>query len=54
METWGTGTPFRDTLRTRAKASGVALDEARLDEICRPERYVAHLGPLFDRVAALR
>jgi adenylosuccinate lyase len=31
----------------------VELDEARLDEIMRPERYVAHLGPLFDRLAAL-
>ena len=53
METWNTGTPFRETLRARAGASGVALDEARLDEICRPERYVANLGPLFDRLAKL-
>ncbi len=53
METWNTGTPFRDTLRARAGAAGVTLDEARLDEICRPERYVEQLGPLFDRVAAL-
>jgi adenylosuccinate lyase len=54
METWNTGTPFRETLRARAKADGVELDEARLDEICRPERYVQNLGPLFERVAALR
>jgi adenylosuccinate lyase len=54
METWNTGTPFRETLRARAKAHGVELDEARLDEICRPERYVQNLGPLFERVAALR
>ena len=53
METWQTGTPFRETLRTRAAADGVTLDEARLDEICRPEKYVANLGPLFDRLAAL-
>jgi len=53
METWNTGTPFRETLRKRASDTGVALDEARLDEICRPERYVANLGPLFDRLAAL-
>ncbi|SEP02387.1 adenylosuccinate lyase [Trujillonella endophytica] len=53
METWNTGTPFRQTLRSRAAAAGVTLDEARLDEICRPERYVEQLGPLFDRVAAL-
>src|SRR5919199_544699 len=53
METWNTGTPFRATLRTRASASDVKLDEARLDEIMRPEPYVAQLGPLFDRLAAL-
>ncbi|WNV75335.1 adenylosuccinate lyase [Geodermatophilus sp. DSM 44513] len=53
METWTSGTPFRETLRGRAKDAGVDLDEARLDDICRPERYVAALGPLFDRVAAL-
>jgi adenylosuccinate lyase len=54
METWNSGVPFRETLRTRAAADGVTLDEARLDEICRPERYVANLGPLFDRLAALK
>jgi adenylosuccinate lyase len=53
METWNSGTPFRETLRARAKDTGVELDEPRLDEICRPERYVANLGPLFDRLAAL-
>src|SRR5918911_2109406 len=53
METWNTGTPFRSTLRARASASDVKLDEARLDEICRPERYVANLDPLFERLAAL-
>src|SRR3954468_10377055 len=53
METWQTGTPFRETLGARAAADGVTLDEARLDEICRPERYVADLGSLFDRLAKL-
>src|SRR5215208_1044716 len=53
METWNSGVPFRETLRARASASDVKLDEARLDEICRPEQYVANLGPLFDRLAAL-
>ena len=53
METWNSGTPFRATLRERAADAGVALDEARLDEICRPERYVANLGPLFERLATL-
>ncbi len=54
MQTWQTGTPFRETLRAKAEADGVALDEARLDEICRPERYVQNLDPLFERLAALR
>ena len=53
METWKTGTPFRETLRAKAETDGVALDEARLDEICRPERYVQNLDPLFERLAAL-
>jgi len=53
MQTWQSGTPFRETLRARAEADGVALDEAKLDEICRPERYVANLDPLFERLAAL-
>ncbi len=53
METWNSGTPFRSTLRARADSSGVTLDEARLDEICRPEGYVRNLGPLFDRLSAL-
>ena len=53
MQTWQTGTPFRETLRARAAADGVTLDEARLDEICRPERYVQNLDPLFERLAEL-
>jgi adenylosuccinate lyase len=53
METWNTGTPFRETLRAGASSAGVKLDEARLDEIMRPERYVQNLGPLFDRLAKL-
>ncbi|HEX6469817.1 MAG TPA: adenylosuccinate lyase [Streptosporangiaceae bacterium] len=54
METWQTGVPFRETLRKHAAEAGLDLDEARLDEVCRPERFVEHLGPVFDRVAALR
>jgi adenylosuccinate lyase len=54
METWESGTPFREALRARAKDAGRELDEARLDEVMRPERYVARLGPLFDRLAGLR
>ena len=54
METWETGTPFRETLRKRADGQGLELDEAALDEVCRPERYVERLGPVFDRLRALR
>jgi adenylosuccinate lyase len=54
METWETGTPFRETLRKRAAGQGRELDEAALDEVCRPERYVERLGPVFDRLRALR
>jgi adenylosuccinate lyase len=53
METWNTGTPFRDTLRKEAAARGQVIDEARLDEACRPERYVTRLGPVFDRLERL-
>jgi adenylosuccinate lyase len=53
METWRGGPPFLDTLRTRATAAGQRLDEARLAEICRPERYVQRLAPVFDRVSRL-
>jgi adenylosuccinate lyase len=54
METWETGTPFRETLRKQADGLGLELDEAGLDEVCRPERYVERLGPVFDRLRALR
>jgi adenylosuccinate lyase len=54
METWQTGVPFRETLRKHAGEAGVELDETRLDEVCRPARFVERLGPIFDRVAALR
>jgi adenylosuccinate lyase len=53
MRTWRDGTPFRQTLRERAAEAGQGLDEARLDEVCRPERYVARLGPVFERLAKL-
>jgi adenylosuccinate lyase len=53
MQTWETGTPFRDTLRKEAASAGVELDETRLDEACTPERYVARLGGVFDRLQGL-
>ena len=52
--TWETGVPFRETLAEQAKASGLELDQARLNEVMRPERYVSRLGPVFERLAALR
>jgi adenylosuccinate lyase len=53
METWDTGTPFRVTLRAAAKAHGQQIDEPRLDEACRPERYVERLGGVFGRLEQL-
>ena len=53
METWNTGIPFRETLRKEAAARGQAIDETRLDEACRPERYVTRLGPVFARLESL-
>ena len=53
MTTWETGRPFRETLTEAAKAAGQSLDEARLDEVCRPERYLERLAPVFERLAAL-
>jgi adenylosuccinate lyase len=54
METWSSGVPFRETLRKHAADAGQVLDEARLDEVCRPERYLERLGDVFERVAALQ
>ncbi|HEU5157251.1 MAG TPA: adenylosuccinate lyase [Streptosporangiaceae bacterium] len=53
METWQTDVPFRETLRKHAAQAGIDLDEARLDEVCRPERFLERIGPVFERVAAL-
>jgi adenylosuccinate lyase len=53
MRTWETGVPFRETLRADAAAAGRTLDEVRLDEVCRPERFVARLEPMFDRLEKL-
>ena len=43
----------RDADAPRRRPPGSELDEARLDEVCRPERYLERLGPVFDRLAAL-
>ncbi len=53
MATWETGVPFRQTLTEQATRAGTVLDEARLDAVCRPERFLERLAPVFDRLAAL-
>jgi adenylosuccinate lyase len=53
METWETGTPFRDTLRKQAATRGQPLPDARLDSAFRPERYAERLAPVFGRLARL-
>ncbi|HVE62776.1 MAG TPA: adenylosuccinate lyase [Mycobacteriales bacterium] len=51
MESWSSGLPFRETLRKHPEAD--AVTDTQLDDICRPERYVERLGPLFERLEAL-
>jgi adenylosuccinate lyase len=53
MQTWSGGEAFRETLRRAAASAGQPLDEARLDAVCRPERYVERLHGVFERVAEL-
>jgi adenylosuccinate lyase len=53
METWDTGIPFRTTLREHAIARGQQIDDRRLDEVCRPERYTERLGGVFERLQRL-
>ncbi len=53
MATWSSGAPLADTLRAEAAARQQPLDEAWLAGICQPERYVARLGPVFERLARL-
>ncbi|HET9898484.1 MAG TPA: adenylosuccinate lyase [Streptosporangiaceae bacterium] len=53
MATWQTRTPFRETLRASAGKRGQRLDETRLDQVFNPERYVARLGVVFDRLVKL-
>jgi adenylosuccinate lyase len=53
MDTWASGTPFRDTLRAQASARGLQISEEILDFVFRPERYTAGLAPVFERLATL-
>jgi adenylosuccinate lyase len=52
-QTWHSGTPFLQTLRKQAATRGISLPEEALDSAFRPERYVARLAPVFDRLAQL-
>jgi adenylosuccinate lyase len=53
METWESGTPFRDTLRKQAATRGQPLPETRLDDAFRPDRYTQRLAPVFQRLSRL-
>jgi adenylosuccinate lyase len=53
MDTWNSGTPFRDTLRKQAATRGQQLDEARLEPVFQPDRYTTRLAPVFERLARL-
>jgi adenylosuccinate lyase len=46
-------TSFRDALRKHAAERGQPLDEARLDEVSRPERYTERLQGVFHRLERL-
>jgi adenylosuccinate lyase len=53
MQTWDSGTPFRDTLRKQAAERGQRISEETLEFVFRPERYTAGLAPVFERLASL-
>jgi adenylosuccinate lyase len=53
MKTWETGRPFRETLREEADAAELTIDEARLDEATRPERFVERLAGMFEKLGKL-
>jgi adenylosuccinate lyase len=53
MKTWETGHPFRETLREEAATAGLTIDEPRLDEATRPERFVERLDGMFEKLGKL-
>ena len=53
MDTWKSGTPFRDTLRKQAATRSQRIGDDVLDRAFRPERYTARLAPVFERLARL-
>ncbi len=52
-QTLQAGVRFREALTDQAARHGQSLDPARLDEVFRPERYIARLGGVFDRLERL-
>jgi len=53
MDTWDDQIPFRDSLLTQGKKRNMVIDEAALDRAFLPERYVARLGHVFERLSRL-
>jgi len=53
MDTWNTGTPFRETLGKQMAARGRRIADDALERAFRPERYTARLVPVFERLARL-
>jgi adenylosuccinate lyase len=53
LETWDSGTPFRETLRKHAATRGQVLPEEAIDGAFRPERYTERLAAIFERLARL-
>ncbi|HEY1623904.1 MAG TPA: adenylosuccinate lyase [Streptosporangiaceae bacterium] len=53
MDTWDSGTAFRDALRKQAATRGQRLPEAAIDSAFLPDRYTQRLGPVFERLARL-
>ena len=44
---------FGDALHEEAARHGKQLDAQRLTDICRPEHFLARLGPVFERLERL-
>jgi adenylosuccinate lyase len=53
MESWDSGTPFRENLHKQAVSRGQPISQEILDFVFRPERYTARLAPVFERLATL-
>jgi adenylosuccinate lyase len=53
MQAWQSGGSFREALTEHAARLCQPLDQERLNEISRPERWVTRLSHVFDRLAEL-